>query len=85
VEDLRDALKDIETVAVIDRAFTYGYEGPVFIEIKSALYTLDKRPHLCNFIVGLGGRDTLVKDVFDLVNRAKESSEGEVIWFNLKA
>lgn len=83
-EELKDALRDVEVVAVVDRAFSYGYEGPVFIEVKSALYTLRNRPNVCSFIVGLGGRDTRVKDISELVKRAKESSKGEVIWFNLK-
>ena len=84
-EELRDAFRDIEIVAVIDRAFSYGCEGPVFSEVRSALYTLKDRPLMCNFIVGLGGRDTRVGDIFELVKKAKESSEGEVTWFNLKA
>lgn len=84
-EELRDVLRDVEIVAVIDRAFSYGYEGPVFSEVKSALYTLRSRPLVCNFIVGLGGRDTRVSDIFKLVERAKEATGGEVIWFNLKA
>ena len=63
-DEIKDALKDVEIVAVIDRAFSYGYEGPVYIEVKSTLYTLRNRPKVCNFIVGLGGRDTRIEDIF---------------------
>jgi len=84
-EELRDILRDVEVVAVIDRSFSYGYEGPVFSEVKAALYTLKNSPSVCSFIVGLGGRDTRPRDVFKLIKKAKESSGGEVIWFNLKA
>ena len=31
--------------------------GPVFAEIRSALYDYDKRPITVNYVYGLGGRD----------------------------
>jgi pyruvate ferredoxin oxidoreductase alpha subunit len=45
-----------------------GIGGPVFGDVRSACYELEKRPHIINYIYGLGGRDVRVDDftfVFD--------------------
>lgn len=56
-KELAEALKHLKAVAVLDRAISPGFTGPLFGEIKSALFDLEKRPRLINFIYGLGGRD----------------------------
>ena len=56
--EIADALKGAKVIAVLDRsdpANTFG--GPVFGEIRAALYDLDKRPIIVGYIYGLGGRD----------------------------
>ena len=80
--ELADALKDAKAVAVLDRSESFGAEGgPVFLEVKSALYDLDKRPPIINYIYGLGGADVrleLIEQVFsdlaDLADGVIESS-----------
>jgi pyruvate ferredoxin oxidoreductase alpha subunit len=62
-KEIRRALKNVNKVIVFERAVSFGYEGPVAIEIKSALYGASL-PEIYSFAVGLGGRDvshTLVK------------------------
>ncbi|MBP7233028.1 MAG: pyruvate ferredoxin oxidoreductase, partial [Syntrophaceae bacterium] len=39
-----------------------GPGGPVFSEIKSAMYAETHRPLIYNYIIGLGGRDVQVKE-----------------------
>ncbi len=56
-EELVDALKHLKAVAVLDRALSFGYTGPLFSEIKASLYGLEKAPKVINFIYGLGGRE----------------------------
>jgi pyruvate ferredoxin oxidoreductase alpha subunit len=47
-----------KAVGVLDRAESFGAEGgPVFLEVRSALYDCDPRPKVVPFIYGLGGRD----------------------------
>ena len=42
----------------MDRADSFGAQGgPVFLEVRSALYDCDPRPQVLPFIYGLGGRD----------------------------
>lgn len=67
--EIADALKGAKAVAVLDRAESFGAEGgPVFLEVKSALYDAEKRPVVVNYIYGLGGADVrleLINQVFD--------------------
>lgn len=52
------ALQHVKAVGVMDRADSFGAQGgPVFLEVRSALYDCDPRPQVLPFIYGLGGRD----------------------------
>ena len=53
-----EALQHVKVVGVMDRADSFGAQGgPVFLEVRSALYDCDPRPQVLPFIYGLGGRD----------------------------
>ncbi len=57
-EELREAVKDCQTLVVLDRCISPGGPpGPVCSEVKAALYSQKKRPKVASFIGGLGGRD----------------------------
>ncbi len=78
--EISDALKGAKAIAVLDRSESFGAEGgPVFLEVKSALYDLEKRPPVINYIYGLGGADVkleLIHQVFnDLVDLADGTTE----------
>jgi pyruvate ferredoxin oxidoreductase alpha subunit len=51
------ALKGCKGVAVIDRSWGLGSDGPLALEVKAALYGLDRPPAIHTFVAGLGGRD----------------------------
>jgi pyruvate ferredoxin oxidoreductase alpha subunit len=52
------ALEHVKVVGVMDRADSFGAQGgPIFLEIRAALYDSDPRPQVLPFIYGLGGRD----------------------------
>jgi pyruvate ferredoxin oxidoreductase alpha subunit len=62
-EEFKAAVARASRVAVIDRALTLGaHGGPVFMEIRSLLYPLEKRPAVFGFSLGLGGRDATRDD-----------------------
>ncbi len=67
-EELRAALKGVKAVAVLDRSESFGAEGgPLFLEVRSALYDLDTRVPVVNYIYGLGGADVrleLIENVY---------------------
>jgi pyruvate ferredoxin oxidoreductase alpha subunit len=82
--EIADALKGVKSVAVLDRADSMnGFGGPLFNELRSALYELDARPKVVSRIYGLGGRDYKVKDavgVFDeLAGITKSGKVGELL------
>ena len=71
LEELRQMISGVKTLAVIDRALsTGGPGGPIFSEIRSALYAQPKRPKVVGFIAGLGGRDVPPEEVVGMVERA---------------
>lgn len=60
---VRAAVKSAKKLIVTDRAVSFGGPGgPVFSEIKSAMYAQSERPAIYNYIIGLGGRDVTVHD-----------------------
>ncbi len=62
--EFANALSHVKAIAVLDRAETFGGEGgPLFIELRSSLYNLPRRPIIVNRIFGLGGRDIFVHDI----------------------
>ncbi len=56
-EELRNALGGFKAVAVLERATSPGSFGPLYSEVRSALYDLETRPQIINLIYGLGGRE----------------------------
>ena len=83
-EELKAAIGGAKKLIVTDRAISFGGPGgPVFSEVKSALYAQKQRPIIYNYIFGLGGRDVQVKEfvaMFDKVisdedNRAADTYE----------
>lgn len=62
--ELIDVLKHLKAVAVLDRSEPAGgLGGPVFTEVRSAMYYLDQSPLIANYIYGLGGRDVGMFDI----------------------
>ncbi|MDH5482918.1 MAG: pyruvate ferredoxin oxidoreductase [Candidatus Bathyarchaeota archaeon] len=59
VEGISKAFKNVEAVAVMDKAMSFGGNGgPVYQEVRHVLYDSDRHPYVINYIYGLGGRDT---------------------------
>ena len=57
-DEFAKALEHVKVVGVMDRADSFGAQGgPIFLEIRAALYDSDPRPQVLPFIYGLGGRD----------------------------
>jgi pyruvate ferredoxin oxidoreductase alpha subunit len=53
-----EALKPMKAVAALDRMLPNGaMGGPLFNEIRSALYDSDEKPVVVNYVYGIGGRD----------------------------
>ena len=69
--ELLEAVRGRQAAAVIEKAISYGYEGPLMTELKASLYGGNGDcPCLINYIVGLGGKDV---SPADLLNAARET------------
>ena len=68
------ALAGCKAVGVLDRAESFGAQGgPLFLEVRAALYDCDPRPKVLPFIYGLGGRDIFpdnIEEAFAALRKA---------------
>jgi len=74
------------SVGVIDKSISFGFDGTIFSEVKSAMY--GSHAKLANYIVGLGGRDIpkeLIETMFEkLFNIASGKTEEEVQFLGMR-
>jgi pyruvate ferredoxin oxidoreductase alpha subunit len=62
--ELAKALSNVKVLAVLDRSDAFnGFGGPLFEDVRAALYDLEKRPKMINYVFGLGGRDIGLEDI----------------------
>lgn len=88
-DEIREAVKGLKAVAVIDRDISLGFEGALFTDVKASLYGSDERPLVKGYIAALGGRDfpesTVRKIVNDIMKVAREGKiDKEVEWPDLR-
>ena len=79
-KELKESLSNFKVISVLDRCISFGaYGGPVFNEVKAALYGISSPPEITNYIYGLGGRDVSVEDIKSVYYDMKRISEGEKV------
>ncbi|MBP7653954.1 pyruvate ferredoxin oxidoreductase [Candidatus Dependentiae bacterium] len=69
-EQLVNALKNAKTVTVFEKDISYGFDGAVAGDLKSAFYVHSKnsnKPVIQSVVCGLGGRNVSYKDIADTV------------------
>ncbi len=63
-ERIIEAISRVKAVAVMDRSDSFSAEGgPLYSEVKAALYESAGKPLISNYIFGLGGRDIFPADI----------------------
>jgi pyruvate ferredoxin oxidoreductase alpha subunit len=73
MEEIAKAVSHVKAVAVMDKCESFSaIGGPVFTDVRSACYELTTRPHIINYIYGLGGRDVPVDDFYTVFNALAE-------------
>jgi pyruvate ferredoxin oxidoreductase alpha subunit len=78
--ELLKALEGIEVLGVLDRADTFSLNGgPLYGDLRNALFDFGGRIRLVNYIYGLGGRDINVSDLEDILNCLYEYKNGKEI------
>jgi pyruvate ferredoxin oxidoreductase alpha subunit len=83
-EEIIGALAKVKAVAVMDKSVSFGGNGgPLFHEIRNALYDAPNRPYVVNYIYGLGGRDTSPSQIRgfyqDLMSMLQARRFGELV------
>ncbi len=61
-ETIFERCKGARAVAVMDRGFSMGSEGPLSLDVKAALSNL-KTPYIFSFIAGLAGREVTIETI----------------------
>jgi len=78
-EQIREALSGAKIVTVLDRSCSFGAYGPLFTEIRTALYDLPQKPMVYNRVYGLGGRDMLMNDIEAIFAESKQYQQNETV------
>jgi pyruvate/2-oxoacid:ferredoxin oxidoreductase alpha subunit len=86
---IANALKGKKGAIVFEKALSYGYEGALVSDLKSALYEhlagTDALPVVQNFILGIGGRDIRTDDLTQTLRAATKSRVAkDPVWIGLK-
>jgi len=69
-------LAHIKKIAVLDRAISFGAYPPLYQDILSSMHGAASAKHeIASYIYGLGGRDTLQKDIEQVY---KDLEDGEI-------
>lgn len=83
MEEIAKVLQHVKAIAVMDKAEGFSAAGgPLFAEVRSALYDAKEKPMIVNYIYGLGGRDVRTNDIEsvynDLAQICQNGQTGEV-------
>ena len=78
-KEVMEALQNAKSIAVLDRAASFGANAPLYGEVKNALYDLKKRPALFSCLFGLGGRSIYESDIEGIFTNIDEQQEKEEI------
>ncbi|WP_301861270.1 hypothetical protein [uncultured Megasphaera sp.] len=76
-EDIRQVLKSVSAVGVLEKDLSHGYEGVVYTNVNSALLSMDSVPKTVNFVGGLGGRSILKQDIAECYDMLLRQAAGE--------
>ena len=74
-----EALGALPVVGVLDKSLSLGAPGgPLYEEMKAALYHLSEKPIIINYVHGLGGRDTnpqYIRGMFENLLEIKDTGK----------
>lgn len=87
--EIAEALKNVKAIAVMDRSDSMNaQEGPVALEVKSALFDNNIKKDVLNYVYGLGGREVKVEDIesvfMDLMELAKGKKKAALTYLGVR-
>jgi pyruvate ferredoxin oxidoreductase alpha subunit len=78
-EAVNRALKEAKAIGVIDKDLSFGYEGTVYTNLNSALYSTGAQKLSINYIAGIGGRDISKENIREMYLNLLKASTGESV------
>ncbi len=75
---LREKLAGRRLALVVDKAMSYGYEGPICSDLRAAMHDAQDAPRVYGAVAGLGGRDVSPEDLVGATTRALADLEAGV-------
>lgn len=81
-QQLACALASAKAACVVEQDISFGYEGTVFTDVNSALFSAGVHVDTYDFIGGLGGRDMTPGDIRHVFDIAREGGP-TVNWLGL--
>jgi pyruvate/2-oxoacid:ferredoxin oxidoreductase alpha subunit len=73
-KEIAQKCKDLKNVIVLEKAISFGAAGPLYQDVRAALYGLETK--IAGFVAGLGGRDIKVEDIKEAVQKVRAGFEG---------
>lgn len=67
-EEIAGVCDNKKNIIIFDKSVSYGYEGPIATETKSAIYSFGQyreKPSVLSVIAGLGGRNVAYKEIIE--------------------
>jgi pyruvate/2-oxoacid:ferredoxin oxidoreductase alpha subunit len=88
-KELKQCLSDMKAVAVLERDVSVGAGGIVYLELSHCFNQGDKKPHLIDYILGLGGRDVTSDHIEAIATAVFDERNSEVItnpirWYQVR-
>ena len=84
-KEIAGILSRLKAAAILDRSESFsGQGGPLAADIKTALYDINDRPKLINYIYGLGGREINpghIEKVFKELEKVKKNEEVQKVQY----
>jgi pyruvate ferredoxin oxidoreductase alpha subunit len=76
-ENLRKAVSHVSALGVFDRSISYHGGGPVYNEVRSALFGMTLP--VINHLAGLGGRDVTKEQIIKMFEITQKAAKGEKV------
>ncbi|MCK4353597.1 pyruvate ferredoxin oxidoreductase [candidate division WOR-3 bacterium] len=71
-KEIEELLSKVKVVTVLDRSDTMStMGGPIYSELRCALYDSPSRPLFVDYIYGLGGRDIDIEQISDVIIKSE--------------
>jgi pyruvate ferredoxin oxidoreductase alpha subunit len=78
-DDIQELAKKVGAIGMIDRNVCLGHGGAAYTQIRNAIYDLEDRPSVLEFIAGMGGKEVRVDDIYKVGTKTlKAAKAGKV-------